>query len=72
MSFFNRNKKLFSLLTLFAFLAGTILYSYEYINIEFQNITRERMKLAGAICFGILSVYKLVEIISEFRLKQKS
>lgn len=48
---------------LLVFLTGAALFLYDYLSSEFQNVTRERMKLVGAICFGVLALFKLVELI---------
>jgi hypothetical protein len=64
--FFRKHKLTFDILATIVFALGSIMYAIEYFGAE-----NKKMKLFGAIIFGIMTIFKLLDVIEHFKSKVK-
>jgi hypothetical protein len=64
--FFRKHKLTFDILATVVFALGSIMFPIEYFGAE-----NKKMKLFGAIVFGIMTIFKLVDVIEHFKSKVK-
>jgi phosphatidylglycerophosphate synthase len=65
-SFFRKHKLTLDIIATIVFALGSIMYAIEYFETE-----NKKMKLFGAIIFGIMTIFKLVDVIERFKTKVK-
>jgi hypothetical protein len=54
------------------FAAGSFFNFYDYFSMEYENSTKKGMDLFGGIIFGILFIFKMVDLSGSIKKKSET
>jgi hypothetical protein len=62
--FIRKHRLFFDITAVIVFAVGSYFNFADYFSLEYENSTKKGMDLFGGIVFGIMFIFKLVDVIS--------